>query len=80
MRPLTNKEINKRGCIYCADHTKARFEVNYKETRLMRACPHNICPYRELDKYDTYADYLKHHKDDGIDALVGSVFKLQRDL
>ena len=25
--------------------------------KMMQVCIHNVCPYHELDKYDTYADY-----------------------
>lgn len=80
MRPLTSKEINKRGCLYCLDHQKTKTEVGYKTTKMVHVCIHNFCPYRELDKYESYADYLKYHKDAGVEELVESVFRMQRDL
>ena len=77
MRPLTSKEIRKRGCEWCTDYKWHKFSEKDCRTRV---CIHNICPYRELDKYDTYDDYLKHAKNEGFDVLIGSVFKMQRDL
>jgi hypothetical protein len=54
MRYLNKKEIKQRGCLFCADHATKRL---YKAQRV--ACPHSVCPYRELDGYKRYADYLK---------------------
>lgn len=54
MKKLTNKEIKKRGCKYCSAFCKDRYE---------NKCKHNVCPYPELDNYDTYNDYLKATKD-----------------
>ena len=80
LRPLTSSEMRKRGCEYCADHAWIKVETGYKYFKKCHACKHDICPYRELDKYDTYDQYLKHSKNEGIDALLGCVFYMQRDL
>jgi hypothetical protein len=32
---------------------------NENGTQKLLACPANRCPFRELDYYDSYADYLK---------------------
>ncbi len=78
MRALTSREITKRGCVWCLDHKKVKILPD--DSKRNHVCIHNICPYRELDPYDTYDDFLKHHKDAGLDELIGSVFRLQRDL
>ena len=78
MRPLTSREMTKRGCVWCLDYKKVKILPG--DEKRNNACVHNICPYRELDKYDTYDDYLKHAKNEGFDVLIGSVFKMQRDL
>lgn len=80
LRPLTSSEMRKRGCEYCMDHAWIQVETSYKHFKRCHACTHDICPYRELDKYDTYEQYLKHSKHEGIDDLLGCVFYMQRDL
>lgn len=46
MRKLGKKEKKKRGCLYCLDRKSGK-------------CKHDECPYRELDEYESYNDYLK---------------------
>lgn len=82
MRRLQSKEMCKRGCEFCLDRRKHDFGevVNGKPIKRY-ACIHDSgCPYHELDKYESYDDYLKHSNHEGIDSLLGSVFRLQRDL
>lgn len=56
-RAVSNKEKKQRGCIYCAD---ALTEGDRKSTYYVgRFCPHLKCPYHELDKYESYGDYMK---------------------
>jgi hypothetical protein len=55
MRALTEKETKKRGCRYCTD----RFMHRNAYGSMQGHCPHEECPYHELDKYDTYKEYLK---------------------
>ena len=82
LRPLTSRDLRKRGCEWCLDH---RFTIinwpgyQYGNKRT-HACIHDICPYRELDEYETYNDYLKHAKNEGYEKLLDSVFKAQREL
>ena len=80
MRPLKSEEIHKRGCIYCLDCKRERVEKEYKTSKMMRVCTHDTCPYHELDIYNSYDAYLKYHRDAGVEELLGSVFKMQRDL
>ena len=47
MRRLTQTEVKKRGCDYCAEA-----EVRWK-------CPYDKCPYTVLDKYNTFGQFLK---------------------
>lgn len=49
MRMLNNEMKKKRGCMYCADLVHGR----------RNGCPHDECPYHELDKYETYNQYMK---------------------
>lgn len=51
MRKIHNEDNVKRGCRYCADSIKPEGKI--------RVCPHEECPYHELDNYKTYHDYLK---------------------
>lgn len=46
---LHNAMQQKRGCHYCLDKIKGKYS----------RCPHMVCPYHELDQYDTYQDFLK---------------------
>lgn len=56
-RHVTDKEKKKRGCVYCMD---ALTTGNKQSTYYIgRFCPYEECPYRELDKYDDYGDYIK---------------------
>lgn len=47
MRRITEAEKRKRGCEFCAD-VHARLK-----------CPYEECPYKVLDKYSTYGQFLK---------------------
>lgn len=60
MREVTDREKIQRGCAYCRDKariSKARKNQGGKLSGVN--CPHKRCPYRELDKYSKYTDYLK---------------------
>lgn len=50
------KEMKKRGCHYCAD--------------FKRRCPHEVCPYHELDNVKTYDEYLKKGEKNGLVKLL----------
>lgn len=82
MRELTSREMNKRGCVWCTDRRKHKPEIEAKcYIKNINVCIHaDGCPYHELDPFETYDDYLKNSKSDGLDELLGAVFKLQRDL
>lgn len=54
MRIVDNREKVKRGCSYCLDYQKKRYQG---ERRYV--CIHNECPYHVLDKYKSYREYLK---------------------
>lgn len=56
MRELREKEMRKRGCRYCTQRVMKRNVYGLSASH----CPHDECPYHELDKYDTYREYLKH--------------------
>ena len=49
--PLHKK--TKRGCAYCADAERSKNGQGYCYT-----CKHDECPYRVLDKYDSYEEFM----------------------
>ena len=54
MRRIMRKERVQRGCAYCMFSVmKSWGGSNW------RHCPYDECPYRELDKYKTYREYLE---------------------
>lgn len=57
MRRVTKTEQAKRGCRYCLYVGRMR----EGKTGMFLACPANKCPFHELDKYNSFADYLKEH-------------------
>lgn len=57
MRQLHRKEITQRGCAYCLESVMKKYGGH-----ALRHCPHDECPYHELDKYETYKEYLKQTK------------------
>ena len=50
MRYVSMKERQKRGCLECIHRRMRRKGVS---------CPYDRCPYRELDKYDRYEDFVQ---------------------
>lgn len=60
MRIIPYAEKVQRGCTYCAFVDKAEEYGVIRE-----ACPYNECPYRELDGFATYNEYLKARYNDG---------------
>lgn len=46
MRRVRNAERAQRGCGECIDRVSGK-------------CPHEECPYHELDDVKTYGEYLK---------------------
>lgn len=54
MRILNGFEKKKRGCIYCADVE----QVHHGYHGLRNTCPHDKCPYKVLDKYKTYEQFM----------------------
>lgn len=61
MRPLKLREIEQRGCRFCADRTS---DNNYSH------CPHEECPYHELDKVKDYKEYMKKRSEFSISELL----------
>lgn len=49
-------EMRKRGCHYCADFN--------------RSCPHDKCPYHELDEFKTYDEYMRKSEKNGLVKLL----------
>lgn len=66
MKYLSECEPEKRGCYYHCTDTRL---ISVGKGNFRRYCIHEKCPYRILDKYETYEDYLKS-PDSRIDALM----------
>lgn len=65
MRELEKHEVKKRGCDYCVELECHRTEKKYATSSyfvMAKYCPHEQCPYTELDAYATYDEYLEHEK------------------
>lgn len=62
MRILEVKEREKRGCAFCTERQKESLQVDNGTAIVNRrfyVCPHDVCPFRELDEFDKYNDYIK---------------------
>lgn len=62
MRRLTRDEMKQRGCLYCLDYKMLKHDEKKR-----KMCMHDKCPYRELDGYKTYNQFLK---DTGFDISM----------
>jgi len=74
MRDLSSKEMRKRGCAFCADSKVTRKLKNHKNSKYyakVRMCVHDECPYHELDKHETYAEYMDSVKPLQFESLKG---------
>lgn len=78
MRRMTNQEMVKRGCVYCADLQKRRLEPDH--TKRVKVCIHDECPYHELDPYDRYTDYLKSPSQNRLKEALEKIFHFERGL
>lgn len=56
MRKLTIREIRHRGCYYCEKRVD---KWNEAEGCNRSNCPYEECPYRILDKFDTYEEFME---------------------
>ena len=62
MRKLENDEQRKRGCEFCIERTTDTFAYDDGDIirkRTSPACPHDVCPFTELDRFDRYGDFVK---------------------
>lgn len=69
MRELLQNEIAKRGCRYCAD--KERVLGGAKVSH----CPHDECPYRELDNVKSYGEYIHKTNTSGLARALAELTK-----
>ena len=53
------KERKKRGCLECTDGYMTKSGIR---------CPYESCPYKELDRFSNYNDFVG--KTDGIVGLI----------
>ena len=74
MRFIHNEEKAQRGCFYCLDAVTVMVERNCGNVK-RRMCPHDECPYHELDGFKTYADYMKSTDSCGFAKLMDALKK-----
>lgn len=58
MHKVSPEENQQRGCKYCAEVQVIKINPKFADRNLLM-CPHKYCPYRVLDKYDSYSEYAK---------------------
>lgn len=64
-RILKSEEIVQRGCIYCLNSSKKATDILNEKGEVVRTNAHPLqciidsCPYRELEKYKKYTEYLQ---------------------
>ena len=58
-RILRGPERKQRGCLFCLDSCSRG-----------HWCPHDECPYPEMDGFDKYTDYLKSTGGDTVAELM----------
>ena len=66
MRQLKLSEIEKRGCRYCDARTSEK-KYSY--------CPHEECPYHELDKVKSYGEYIQKTNKSGLARALRELAK-----
>lgn len=59
MRKLYAGEIEQRGCHYCE---KRQLRWDYRGGYYRSNCPYQRCPYRILDKFNTYEEFIKNYE------------------
>ena len=63
-RILTLEEKQKRGCTYCLEPEGGEYATR---------CPHKVCPYHVLDKYEYYEDFLVSEDAHAIGAVIAKI-------
>ena len=68
-------ERKKRGCVYCQNFVPGRYKGSNRI-----ACPFDKCPYRVLDKHETYEEFMASEDCkilvDGFFSTVASCYEL----
>ena len=87
LRGIKKGELKARGCAYCADVQKRGSLKNWeyqeyerqKISLALHRCPHEECPYKELEhltNYEAYCRRIEREENGGvmqlIRALIGS--------
>jgi hypothetical protein len=73
MRFLTLQMRKKYGCDHCADNVKRKLH----EWDERRECIHDECPYKELQKFSSYSEYLKAINDRSVSEMLKILEKLE---
>lgn len=70
--------MRKRGCIYCLDH---RFEKQTPiDTKRFHLCIRGVCPYHELDRFDSYYEYLQHKEESPLAQILKEIAEIHKSL
>ena len=72
MRPFTDKENRQRGCDFCADKMRM---YDAKKRHNVNLCPHDKCPYHELDNVKTYGEYIQNTDKSGLARVLANLAK-----
>lgn len=80
MRALDKKEMAKRGCECCKDIAKDYFPEMPNPTFRKWACPHEECPYDELDDFDSYSQYLKSLGPNSLKQVLLDMFDIKKEI
>lgn len=67
MRKMSISLKRKRGCGYCLDLIPWQKVGN---TKKKAKCPHEECPYHEMDNTKTYDEYVESVSDMPIEELI----------
>lgn len=57
MRYLGKEEVHQRGCDVCIELIRKRGVIENKK-HVSFACPHKVCPYHEMDNFDSYTKFV----------------------
>ena len=72
MRKLKKQCVEQRGCDCCLDRIPPTY---IRKSDSVSRCPHDVCPYHELDEVEDYKDYLKGISDVPLGRVLGMVRK-----
>lgn len=61
MRYLEKNEMHQRGCDLCTSLIR-KHGISGDNREVSKACPYEICPYEEMDEFESYTNYMNSDK------------------